>query len=167
MAMSLEGVPHTAPALPEGVTVRPVREDELPTFHAVLEESFRDSDHRSTDFETWRARVAAETSVSWDEWFVGEVDGRIVGALQSYDGGAEDDEGWVRYLGVLRAYRKRGVGEALLRRALATYAAKGRSRAGLGVDLENPTKAARLYRAVGMHPMYEANIYQRMIAAAG
>jgi ribosomal protein S18 acetylase RimI-like enzyme len=58
------------------------------------------------------------------------------------------------------------VGEALLRRAFATYAAKGRTHAGLGVDLANPTEAARLYRAVGMTPMYEANIYQRTVAAA-
>jgi ribosomal protein S18 acetylase RimI-like enzyme len=110
--------------------------------------------------------VAAETSLSFDEWFVAEVGGEIAGVLQSSDSGAEEDEGWVKYLAVLRAYRRRGVGEALLRRAFATYARKGRTRAGLGVDLQNPTEAARLYRAVGMHPLYEANIYQRTIAAA-
>ena len=41
-----------------------------------------------------------------------------------------------------------------------------RHKAGLGVDLANPTQAARLYRAVGMTPQYEANIYQRTLAAA-
>jgi mycothiol synthase len=85
--------------------------------------------------------------------------------LQS-SGSAVEGEGWVKYLAVLGAYRRRGVGEALLRRAFATYAGKGLTRAGLGVDLANPTEAARLYRAVGMHPLYEANIYQRTIAAA-
>jgi mycothiol synthase len=78
----------------------------------------------------------------------------------------EEDGGWVKNLAVLRAYRRRGVGEALLRRAFATYAGKGRTRAGLGVDLANPTQAARLYRAVGMHPLYDANIYQRTVATA-
>jgi hypothetical protein len=34
------------------------------------------------------------------------------------------------------------------------------------VDLANPTEAARLYRSVGMTPAYEANIYQRTVAAA-
>jgi ribosomal protein S18 acetylase RimI-like enzyme len=58
------------------------------------------------------------------------------------------------------------VGAALLRRAFASYAGKGRVKAGLGVDLDNPTQAARLYRAVGMTPQYEANIYQRTLAAA-
>jgi ribosomal protein S18 acetylase RimI-like enzyme len=166
--MSLDGVPVSAPEPPPGVTVRPVRADdeaELRRFHAVIEEAFQDSDHRATDYETWRSVVAAETTQAFDEWFVAEVDGEIAGVLQSSDSAVEG-EGWVKYLAVLRAYRRRGVGEALLRRAFATYAGKGRTRAGLGVDLANPTEAARLYRAVGMDPLYEANIYQRTIAAA-
>lgn len=166
MQMSLEGVSPTPPEPPAGITVRPVdpaNQEEMRAFHRVIEDAFRDSDHRATDFRTWLTRVEAEPSLSWDEWFVAEADGRIVGALQSSDGGGEDDEGWVRYLGVVSAYRKRGVGEALLRRAFATYAAKGRRWAGLGVDMANPTAAARLYRAVGMHPKYEANIYERRV----
>ena len=83
--------------------------------------AFRDSDHRATDFETWRERWAAESSLSFDEWFVGVVDGEIAGVLQSSDSGGHG-EGWVKYLAVLRA--------------------------------------------VGMHPRYEANIYERTVAAA-
>jgi ribosomal protein S18 acetylase RimI-like enzyme len=166
MQMSLDDVSSDPPPLPPGVTVRRVRagdDADLRRFHAVIEEAFRDSDHRATDFDTWRARVDAESTVSWDEWFVSEVDGEFAGALQSSDSSAEEDEGWVKYLGVLRPYRRHGVGEALLRRAFATYAAKGRRTAGLGVDLANPTKAARLYHSVGMHPLYQANIYEREI----
>jgi mycothiol synthase len=166
MQMSLDGVPATAPEPPAGVTIRPVRADDdadLRRFHAVIEEAFQDSDHRATDYETWRAQFGAESTLSFDEWFVGEVDGRFAGVLQSSDAMAEEGEGWVKYLAVLGAYRRRGLGEALLRRAFATYAGKGRTRAGLGVDLANPTEAARLYRAVGMHPLYEADIYQRTV----
>jgi len=164
MGMSLEGVSDTAPEPPAGVTVRPVDatdEAELRRFHATIEEAFHDTDHLATDYETWLHGVNAESSVSYDEWFVGEVDGEWAGVLQSSDSTADDGEGWVKYLAVLRAYRRRGVGEALLRRAFAAYAGKGRSKAGLGVDMANPTRAARLYRAVGMTPKYEANIYQR------
>jgi mycothiol synthase len=169
MTMSLDGVSGIPPQAPAGITVRPVRSDddaEMRRFHAIIEEAFRDSDHPAAAYASWRAQVAAESSTSFDEWFVAEVDGQIVGALQSSDGGSESDEGWVRNLAVLRPYRRRGVGEALLRRAFATYAAKGRTRAGLGVDLANPTRAARLYHAVGMRPQYQANIYQRTIRAA-
>jgi mycothiol synthase len=169
MSMSLEGVAPTAPEPPGGVTVRavdPADEDEMRRFHATVEEAFGDSDHSATDYPTWRDQVAAESSVAYDEWFVGEVNGEWAGVLQSSDSGVEEGEGWVKYLAVLRPYRRRGVGEALLRRAFAAYAAKGRAKAGLGVDLANPTRAARLYRAVGMTAMYEANIYQRTLAAA-
>jgi mycothiol synthase len=164
MGISLEGFSSAIPEPPAGVTVRPVDatdEAELRRFHATIEEAFHDTDHLATDYDAWLHGVTAESSVSYDEWFVGEVDGEWAGVLQSSDSTAEDGEGWVRNLAVLRPYRRRGVGEALLRRAFAAYAGKGRSKAGLGVDMANPTRAARLYRAVGMTPKYEANIYQR------
>lgn len=166
LSMSLRGVSTTLPEPPEGVTVRVLDhedEAELRRFHAVIQEAFLDSDHQATEFGVWIQQVRAQSTVTWSEWFVAEVDGQIAGALQSADGdGSAEDEGWVRSLAVLRAYRRRGVGEALLRRAFSTYAAHGRARAGLGVDMANPTRAARLYRAVGMHPLYEANIYRRL-----
>jgi mycothiol synthase len=164
MAMSLAGVSAVAPEPPAGITVRPLDaadEAELRRFHATIEAAFVDTDHLATDFATWHRRVVEESSVSFDEWFVGEVDGVWAGVLQSSDSTREDGEGWVKYLAVLRPYRRRGVGEALLRRAFAAYASKGLTQAGLGVDLANPTRAARLYRAVGMTPKNEADIYQR------
>jgi mycothiol synthase len=166
MTMALDAAALTVPQPPSGVVVRPVNagdETELRRFHAVIQQAFRDSDHPAADYPVWRTQVAAESSVAWDEWFVGEVDGVFAGVLQSSDSSVADDEGWVKYLAVLRAYRRRGLGKALLQRAFAAYAAKGRTAAGLGVDLANPTRAARLYRAAGMHPLYEANVYQREI----
>ncbi|WP_030441723.1 GNAT family N-acetyltransferase [Actinoplanes subtropicus] len=168
MRMPLDDVSPTPPEPPAGAVVRPVRgddEDDLRAVHAVIEEAFRDTDHLAVDYETWRAQVAKEPTVSFDEWFVAEVDGRVVGALQSSDSGIDDNEGWVKRLAVLRAYRKRGLGEALLRRAFAVYRAKGRAHAGLGVDLENPTRAVRLYLAVGMTPLYQANVYRTYVTA--
>ncbi len=168
MQISLAGVPVASPEPPAGMTIRPVRSDdegEMRRFHAVTEEAFLDSDHPSAGYEAWRQQVDAEEKPVFDEWFVAEVDGQIAGVLQSSSGGGEENEGWVKRLATLRAYRRRGVGEALLRRAFAVYAAHGRTLAGLGVDLANPTKAAQLYYAVGMKPLYQANIYQTTIAA--
>lgn len=166
MQMSLDGVSPVAPEPPAGITVRPVRPDdeaELRAFHAVIEEAFADSDHRAIPFEGWHEQVS-HPGTPFSEWFAAEADGRIVGALQSSDGGEDTAEGWVKHLAVLRAYRKRGVGEALLRRAFAAYVAGGRPKAGLGVDLENPTDAASLYFKVGMTPLYRANIYRTEIS---
>ncbi|WIM95926.1 GNAT family N-acetyltransferase [Actinoplanes oblitus] len=170
MRMSLDGVSPEVPAPPAGVTIRPVRHDdegEMRRFHAVIQEAFRDSDHPAMDYPDWRRHFEGESGVSFDEWFVAEAGGELAGVLQSADPEEGTGEAWVRNLAVLRAYRKRGLGEALLRRAFAVYAGKGRPQVGLGVDMANPTEAARLYRKVGMTPLYRANVYQTTVAAAG
>ncbi|WP_229075706.1 GNAT family N-acetyltransferase [Actinoplanes sp. DH11] len=171
MQMPLAGVSPQPPEPPAGVLIRPVRagdETEMRQFHAVIEAAFQDSDHRALAYPDWREQFLAESGVDFAEWFVAETDGVIAGALQSGGSGGDDenDEGWVKSLGVLRPYRKRGVGEALLRRALAVYAAQGRAKAGLGVDLANPTDAASLYRKVGMTALYRANVYETTVPAA-
>jgi mycothiol synthase len=168
MRMSLDRTSPVPPAPPVGITLREVRgddEDDMRRFHSVIEAAFRDTDHLSTDYLTWRKQVDNESSHSFDEWLVAEIDGTVVGVLQSSDAGVDDNEGWVKRLAVLRAHRKRGVGAALLRRAFAVYAGKGRQHAGLGVDLANPTSAVRLYQAVGMTAFYRANIYRTYVAA--
>ncbi len=165
MRMSLDGVSPVVPEPPAGVTIRPARradDAEMRLFHAVIEEAFLDSDHPSMTYEDWSRRSRG------GDWFVAETDGEMAGVLQSADPEDDgDDEAWVRYLAVLRPYRKRGLGEALLRHAFAAYAARGRSQVGLGVDMANPTEAARLYRKVGMTPLYRANVYQTTVTAAG
>ncbi|MFI5932833.1 GNAT family N-acetyltransferase [Actinoplanes sp. NPDC051494] len=169
MTMSLDGVPATPPEPPAGVTLRTVRPDdvaEMRRFHATVLEAFRDTTHQPRGYEAWLERLAGEAHVSYDEWFVALVDGEWAGALESSDFGAANGIGWVRLLGVLPAYRRRGVGEALLRRAFATYAGKGRTEVGLGVDMANPTRAARLYLSVGMTPKFEANVYRKQLLTA-
>lgn len=89
------------------------------------------------------------------------------GALQSSDQALDQDEGFVRTLSVLPAYRRRGVGAALLWRAFTTYAAKGRKYAGLGVDLANPTAPVTLYRSVGLREVRWTDMYERVVPATG
>jgi ribosomal protein S18 acetylase RimI-like enzyme len=171
MRRPLAGVSPVAPAPPDGVTIRLVRPDDeadMREFHRILDTAFRDTpDYDPQSYELWRERLAALPSIAWDEWFVAEVDGRPAGILQSADQSLEHDEGWVKNLAVLREHRKRGLGAALLARAFATYAGKGRTYAGLGVDLSNPTEAYRLYTSVGLTAAYEADMYEREIAATG
>jgi len=169
MSIALTGE-ERRPELPPGLTIRPVEHDdegEMRVFHGIIQSAFADiPGDLPTPYESYRDMLAALPSIAWDEWFVAELDGVPVGALQSSDQGVEDNEGWVKSLAVLKEQRGKGVGGALLRTALATYAAKGRTRAGLGVDLTNPTNAYRLYESVGMRPAYEADVYERIVSAA-
>jgi mycothiol synthase len=169
MRRSLEDV---APApLPAGVTIRLVRpddEEDLRLFHRIYDTGFRDAyDYQPRDYDTWRAYVAGLTSVAWDEWFVAEVDGEPAGVLMSADQFLDHGEAFVKNLAVLREFRRRGVGGALLRHAFSVYAAKGRAQVGLGVDMTSPTKAINLYLAAGMTAIYEADIFQQQIKALG
>jgi ribosomal protein S18 acetylase RimI-like enzyme len=155
--------------LPAGVAIRPFRhedDDERLTFHRILQEAFADTpDFIASTAGDWWARIALLPALDWDEWWVAEVDGVPAGVLQSDSLGVEQNEGWVKNLAVLRAYRGRGIGRALLATAFEAYTAKGRKHAGLGVDLTNPTGAYDLYRSVGMSPQFEADMYERVVAA--
>lgn len=152
--------PATGP-VPD-VAVRPVREEEMPEFYAVLDGAFRDTpDYQPTGYERWRERFLDGHRVRLDEWFVAEVDGVLAGILQSSEQSDEHGEGWVKHLAVRSEFRRRGVGRALLAAAFDRYAANGRTSVGLGVDLANPTEAIRLYTGVGMRPAYRADIYER------
>lgn len=146
-------------ALPASdLQVRPVAREELPDFYRVIDTAFQDTpDYLPSSYENWRERYVDDHEVDWDEWLVCTVDGALAGVLQSRAG----DEGWVKNLAVLREHRRRGVGRALLSAAFTAYAAKGRTEAGLGVDLANPTEAIKLYTGVGMTPAYRANIYEK------
>jgi mycothiol synthase len=140
--------------------IRVVARDELPRFHEVLQTAFADTaDFVATSYEDWRAGLWGDLQ----ECLVAEVSGQIAGVLQSSDQAVERGEGWIKNLAVLRAHRRAGIGAALLRAAFAVYAAKGRTTAGLGVDLTNPTGAYHLYTSVGMTVAFAADMFERPV----
>ncbi|GAA2367722.1 GNAT family N-acetyltransferase [Dactylosporangium salmoneum] len=144
--------------------VRVARASEMRRFHEVFQAAFADTpDFQPVSYEDWLSSLPASSP---DEWLVVEVDDRIVGVLQSSDQGLERGEAWVKNLAVLREHRKHGVGGSLLRTAFSIYAAKGRTTAGLGVDLTNPTGAYSLYTGVGMSVAFAVDVYERVVAAA-
>ncbi|MGD9704207.1 MAG: GNAT family N-acetyltransferase [Acidimicrobiia bacterium] len=65
-------------------------------------------------------------------------------------------DGWIQSLGVLGTWRGRGVASALIAHSLHAFARAGFTHAALGVDTDNPTGAAGLYRRLGFQPMHRA-----------
>jgi mycothiol synthase len=169
MRIDFDG-PRPFPAAPVGVTVRafdPASERDWSDWHRILVDSF--SEHWGSEEMTlaaFRGRIDAEQNPNFAEWFFADVDGVPVGICQSTGAFQEENAGWVRNLGVLSAYRGRGIARFLLEHAFATYAARGCTWAGLGVDTHNETGALRLYESVGMHPAFQAGAYQRTVPAA-
>jgi ribosomal protein S18 acetylase RimI-like enzyme len=155
--------PPPSPAWPDGFTVAP----ELGEAHLVyetLEEAFADHwGHEPRTFEQWIAQN-------------GPLDERLCYVVRAEDGTPaaaevcdEDNFGsaWVAILGVLPAWRRRGLGEALLRQAFHDLHARGRQRVALGVDAENTPGATRLYERVGMQVSVRDDVYEKVLHSDG
>lgn len=76
-------------------------------------------------------------------------------------------QAWVQTLGVRPAWRRRGVGAALLTAALAAMAGAGDgfAEALVGVDEANPTGALRLYRRHGFAPVRRVGLFEGPVPA--
>jgi mycothiol synthase len=94
-------------------------------------------------------------------WFLAWEDDLLAGfAIAFPERGGDEELGWVATLGVGQAWRRRGLGEALLRTAFQALHARGLRRVGLGVDAENATGALRLYERAGMRKIRQADIWE-------
>ena len=71
--------------------------------------------------------------------------------------------GWINDIGVLKPFRRRGIGTALMLRGLHELKKRGLEKALLYVDDENPTKAKNLYEKVGFKVVKKTQIYQRKL----
>jgi mycothiol synthase len=143
----------TEPEWPEGISVRefrPGKDDER--VYEVQEETFADQvDHEPLDYEEWRHWSFREP-FDPDLWFLAEAGDELAAILLAWsERGGDETLGWVSVLGVRRPWRRRGLGRALLLHSFRALRAKGKPRAGLGVDGSNPTGAVQLYESVGMH----------------
>ena len=77
------------------------------------------------------------------------------------------DWGWIRNLGVRAAWRRRGLGLALLHESFRRFHETGETTVALGVDSENPTGATRLYERAGMRVLWQADVWQKELRAVG
>ena len=75
------------------------------------------------------------------------------------------DWGWIGTLAVRPAWRRRGLGRALLLEGFRRFAASGESHVALGVDSENPSGATRLYESVGMRVLWRADVWRKVLRA--
>ena len=151
--------PPSPPEWPPGLHVDTFRREDADVFHATLGDAFTDEwNFVPMPFEEWyERRIVKDPQFEPSLWFLVR-DGEEVAAVMR----CEPDRsgaGFVGALGVRKAWRKRGLGLALLRHAFAEFYRRGQPRIALGVDAENPTGATRLYERAGMHVAYESVTY--------
>ncbi len=148
------------PTWPEGIVLRPfdVEKHNRQVFEAH-EEAFSDHwGHTPGTFSRWEQHMTGSESFDPTLWFIAWDGDQVAGySLCRYRMGI----GYVGTLGVRRAWRKHGLGMALLLHSFGEFFRRGMRTIGLGVDASNPTGATRLYQKAGMHIAAEYVIYEK------
>jgi mycothiol synthase len=151
------------PRWPDGFTVRPFRSGDERRFHQGHQESFADTwDFTPEPFESWAHWFMGAAVFEPEHWFVVERGDELAAVAMCRISETEEDAGWVRILGVLPPYRRRGLANALLRHVFRHFTDLGMERVGLGVDGESPTGAVALYEQAGMHVVRRNVTYERV-----
>jgi mycothiol synthase len=161
MAIELDGdLPQAA--WPPGFTVRPHREGDDQLFHRIHQDSFADTWSFTPDpFDAW-SHWFAGSSFQPEHWFVVEEGDQAAAIAICRISESEEATAWVRILGVLKPYRRRGLALALLHHVFRHFDDQGMQRVVLGVDAESPTGAVALYERAGMHVARRNVTYERL-----
>jgi ribosomal protein S18 acetylase RimI-like enzyme len=156
MEMDLFELPEVGPPAPQvapGYFLRPATEDDLPEYIELDRQAF--SAPRPMSLAAAREKLATE---SLFQVLVSEDDGRLAGLLcllrWPQATGAVDD------VAVRPDLQRRGLGEAMMRWALAWFRQEGVRRAWLDVLLDN-APAMALYRKLGFTPGVTGLTYRR------
>ena len=160
MVVDLEVAPAAEP--PAEIVIGPYQHpDDARAVHAALEEAFQDHwENQPRPFEEWARRQFERPGFDPALWVVARDGDQIVAASLN-DWKRHGDWGWVGVLGVRRAWRRRGVANALLKRSFAEFFRRGERRVALQVDAQSPTGATRLYERAGMRVLYEVAVYEK------
>jgi len=157
MRIELDSTP-SEPRWPPGISVRtavPNQDDR--TIYELIQSAFDQPGRTPPSFEEWKAFLMRSDIFEAGLWFLGVADEQVVGACLCFK---YPGQGWVRQLGVADAYRRRGLGTALLLHAFVEFSKRGISEVGLTVDSDNP-RAFTFYQRVGMKRVRQYDEYEK------
>jgi len=147
--------PPPAPVWPDGITVRTAErtDADFRAIHAADAAIFQDHwGFLPVPYDRWLHWVENEPDFDPSLWFIA-MDGDEIAAISLCRPRMTEDPGlgWIDDLGVLRPWRRQGLGLALLHHAFGVFWERGTRKVGLGVDAQSLTGATRLYEKAGMH----------------
>ena len=157
-----------APQFTEPIRVRPMCDlDELPAIINAIDDAFRDhwgfvEQSQETVLAHWKHRIESTPYFDPNLWLLALDGDQIAGFSLCWSRhGADDQMGWIGTLGVLRPWRRQGLGLALLQQSFSELYQRGKSKVGLGVDADSLTGATRLYEKAGMHVTHQVDRYEK------
>lgn len=140
--------------MPDGLEVRPVEAATIRQIWDADVEAFLDHwggfDGSEDNYKRFLARPGFDPTLWIIAWDGDEVAGGVVNAIET----AENEmlgvkRGWLHSVFTRRAWRKRGLANALIARSLVAIRERGMDSGILGVDAANPTGALGLYERNG------------------
>ena len=152
--------------LPDGLEIRPVREEDIRTIWEADVEAFRDHwgfiEQTETDYQRFRAYPYLDPTlwkVAWDEQ-------GVAGQVKSFIDTAANEEhgrkrGWTEQISTARRWRRRGVAKALIVESIRELASRGMTEVALGVHTENPNGAFELYAGLGYEVVKTWTTYRK------
>ena len=154
--------------LPEGLTTRPVRPDDLRAIWEADIEAFRDHfgyvEQTEHDWEKFRDTAERGTDL-WQVAWAGDL---VVGQVRTYEDPGEAERigrrrGWTEDISTRREWRGKGVASALICASLRQLRDLGFDEAALGADTESLTGAFDLYASLGYEQVTLGALYEREI----
>jgi len=154
--------------LPDGLTLRPVTDDQRRSILDAENEAFRDHwGHREaveSDYVTTFGRAELDT----DLWVVAWDGDEVAGVVQNWIWPEENERlgvkrAWLEHISVRRPWRRRGLARAITAASLVRIREAGMDEAMLGVDSENPNGALGLYEGLGFTVRSRAAAYRRSL----
>jgi len=150
-----------APRWPDGIAVRSFRAgDARSVYDAHCEIFAGDWNFVALEFEDWCKLHVGASEFDPTLWFLAEDGGELAG-FSLCRSERRPNTGHIGSLGVRSPWRRRGLGAALLAHSFRELRARGRPKADLGVEADNPTGAVQLYERAGMRPVYRIDTYEK------
>lgn len=148
------GLPLPEAPMPAGLEVRPVQEEHLRAIWEAKDEAFRDhwgyTPRDEEDYRRWLETPYFDRRLWKVAWDGDQVAGMVLNYIM-----AEENQrlnrrrGYTESISVRRPWRRRGLARALLVQSIEMFRQMGMDETALGVDVENPNGALKLYEGVG------------------
>jgi len=163
---NLEDIPDLP--LPDGVALRPVSPDHYRAIWRCGKETGLDEwehyEEAEDGFQAWLTSARFQPQlwqVAWDT-----ATGQIAGQVETFIAHEENAQmsrkrGYTEGVGVVRAWRRRGLARALIAHSLRAQKAAGMSESALVADSESASGATRLYESCGFQIVGRSTIYRK------
>jgi ribosomal protein S18 acetylase RimI-like enzyme len=164
---TLEDIPDFP--LPPGVEVRPAQPEHFRAIWTSIEEISVDEwgsqKLTENEYQAWQADKSHFQPELWQiAWDTANelVAGHVLTFIDHLENAKfQRKRGYTEDIGVVRAWRRKGLARALIARSLRAQKEAGMLESALGVDSENPSGATRLYEACGFQVARQDAIYRK------